>query len=456
MDIQVDFPPKLQPLFEPARYKILYGGRGGAKSWGVARALLLLGTNRPLRVLCARELQKSMKDSVHKLLRDQIAKMHLEGYYDPLETIIRGPRFSADGKLDPNGPLQTEFNFEGIKQNTLKIKSYEGIDICWVEEAAQVTKSSWEVLIPTIRKSGSEIWITFNPELETDYTYQEFVVAPPKDATVINMNWRDNPWFEKEMMDELLRLKDRNFDDYLHVWEGHCKQILEGAVYAEELRSAAMGNRITQVPYEEQFAVDTFWDLGFHDATAIWFAQRVGFETRIIDFYSNSQKKLKHYLQVLNDRGYLYGTHWLPHDASAKQLGSDKTIEEQLRDAKGARRSVRIVPRLSLKDGINAARTSFPNCWFDREHTQEGVQALRHYRFEVDPDTKQFGKEPLHDWTSHAADAFRYLAIALRSPRVKGNPMLKGKDHPLVAEAPLFEGSINRDRAKNGLGWLGI
>src|SRR5258706_7710035 len=108
---------------------------------------------------------------------------------------------------------------------------------------------------------------------------------------------------------------------------------------------------------------------------------------------------MKHYIQVLNDRGYIYGTHWLPHDAEAEQLGSDKTIEEQLRDAKGARRSVRIVPRLSVANGINAARTTFPNCWFDREKTQEGMQALKHYKFDIDTDTRLFSKEPLHDWT---------------------------------------------------------
>ncbi len=446
MDLNVEFPPKLQPLFEPKRYKVLYGGRGGAKSWGIARALLLRGISQPLRVLCAREFQNSIRDSVHKLLKDQISAMGLGAYYDTQDTTIKGPKF---------GDLQTEFNFEGIKRNAGKIRSYEGVDVCWVEEGALVSKSSWEVLIPTIRKEGSEIWVSFNPELETDYTYQEFVVKQRKDSILMPLNWRDNPWFPQVLMDEMLELKDRNYDDYLHVWEGHCKQILEGAVYAEELRAAQIGNRITQVPYEEQYAVDTFWDLGFHDSTAIWFAQRVGFETRIIDYYSNSQRKLKHYIQILNDRGYIYGTHWLPHDAAANQLGSDKTVEEQLRDGKGARRSVRIVPKLSLRDGINATRTTFPNCWFDREKTVDGLQALRHYRFELDPDTRQLSKEPLHDWTSHGADAFRYLSISLKSPRKKTNPMLEGR-RETTAEPPLFPGQFTRLGDKQGLGWLEI
>lgn len=443
LQVNAEFPPKLQQLFTPSRYKVLYGGRGGAKSWGIARAALLLGVQKPFRVLCAREFQNSIKDSVKKLLEDQILAMGLSSLYNVQDTLIKGP----------NG---TEFNFEGIKRNTQKIRSYEGVDMCWVEEAALVSKSSWEVLIPTIRKEGSEIWMSFNPELETDYTYKEFVLTPSKDTMLMAMNWRDNPWFPQVLMDEMLKLKDKDFDSYLHVWEGHCKQTLEGAIYAEELRAARIGNRITRVPYEEQYAVDTFWDLGFSDATAIWFVQRVGFETRVIDYYTNSQKKLKHYIQLLNDRGYIYGTHWLPHDAKAKQLGSDKTVEEQLRDSKGARRSVRIVPGLSISDGINAARTTFPNCWFDQEKCAEGLQALRHYKYEVDPDTKLFSKKPLHDWTSHGADSFRYLSIGIKSPRTKTNPMLNG-GKPAKEEFPEFgpyQGSgPPRDESK-GLGWM--
>ena len=159
----VQFPYKLSVLFDKARYKILYGGRGGAKSWGVARALLVLGAKKPMRILCAREFMTSMKDSVHKLLSDQITEMGLLGFYEITQATIRGL----------NG---TEFAFVGLKNNVANVKSYEGIDICWVEEAQTVSKTSWNVLIPTIRKEQSEIWVTFNPELESDETYQRFVV----------------------------------------------------------------------------------------------------------------------------------------------------------------------------------------------------------------------------------------------------------------------------------------
>ena len=160
---QIEFPLKLQCLFESARYKVLWGGRGGAKSWGIARALLIIGANKPIRVLCAREFQTSIKDSVHKLLSDQIINMGLTDFYEVVDRTIRGK----------NG---SEFNFVGLKNNVANVKSYEGVDICWVEEAQSVSARSWDVLIPTIRKEQSEIWVSFNPELATDNTYQRFIL----------------------------------------------------------------------------------------------------------------------------------------------------------------------------------------------------------------------------------------------------------------------------------------
>ena len=135
-----------------------------------------------MRILCAREFMTSMRDSVHKLLSDQIESMGLIGFYEITQATIRGK----------NG---TEFSFVGLKNNVANVKSYEGVDICWVEEAQTVSRLSWNVLIPTIRKEKSEIWISFNPELETDETYQRFVVKPPRDSVLIKINWSDNPWF---------------------------------------------------------------------------------------------------------------------------------------------------------------------------------------------------------------------------------------------------------------------
>jgi phage terminase large subunit len=164
--------------------------------------------------------------------------------------------------------------------------------------------------------------------------------------------------------------------------------------------------------------VHTFFDLGWADNTSIWFAQTVGGELRLIDYYSNNQMPIQHYIAVLQNRGYLYGTDWLPHDAKAKTLATGRSVEEIML---AAGRQVRIVPNLSITDGINAARTIFDRCYFDEEKCAEGLQSLRHYRFDVDPDTKQFSGKPLHDHHSHAADAFRYFAVSSEDDKPVGS-----------------------------------
>ncbi len=389
---------KLKSLFKPHRYKIIHGGRGGGKSWSVARALLLAGYNDPIRVLCAREFQASIGDSVHRLLSDQITALHLDDFYTIEKATIAGL----------NG---TEFRFAGISNNVQAIKSYEGITHCWCEEAENIRKRSWETLIPTIRRDKSEIWITFNPQLETDETYRRFVVDPPPKAVVIKLNWSDNPWFPDVLREEMELLKSRDEDAWLNVWEGHPRQNLDGAIYAAELRTATEAGRICKVPYDATKPVHTFWDLGWADNTSIFFAQVVGFEYRVIDHLSGSQRPLQAYLVDLQARGYVYGTDWLPHDAKAKQLGTGRSIEELMR---AAGRTVRIVPQLSIEDGINAARTVFPNCWFDADKCADALQSLRHYRYEVDERLGTLKRVPLHDFASHDADAFRYLCVALK------------------------------------------
>lgn len=401
--MQIEFPEKMQFLFDPMRYKVLHGGRGGAKSWGVARALLILGAQKQTRVLCAREFQKSIGDSVHKLLSDQIAAMGLTHFYEVQQNVIRGR----------NG---TEFTFHGLKHNIANIKSVEGTDICWVEEAQTVSKSSWETLIPTIRKENSEIWITFNPSLEDDETYKRFVKSPPKNSIVSAINWSDNPWFPKVLADEKDDLKAKDFDAYLTVWEGKCRVTLDGAIFANEVRKATTDNRFTRVPYDAGKPVNTYWDLGRADKTAIWFAQQIGFEYRIIDYYENQGHALGHYLQELQKRGYVYGEMWLPHDAQNELLASERTIAQQVQAA-GYR--TQITPKTSIADGIEAARTFFSSCYFDEDKCSDGIQCLRNYRYEVDENTKQYSNRPLHDWASHGADAFRYMAVSMKVPPKK-------------------------------------
>lgn len=397
MLIDAKFPAVLQFLFEPKRYKVLYGGRGGAKSWGIARALLVIGASKPIRVLCAREMQTSIAQSVHKLLSDQIKSLALDEFYEVQQNVIKGI----------NG---TEFTFHGLKHNIANIKSVEGTDICWVEEAQTVSKSSWDTLIPTIRKEGSEIWISFNPSLEADETYQRFVKEPPPNSTVKKINWSDNPWFPSVLREEKDSLKAKDFDAYLTVWEGNCKQTLDGAIYANQIRVATEENRFTRIPYDASKPVLTFWDLGRADKTAIWFAQQIGFEYRMIDYYENQGHALSHYLKHLQSKPYVYGECWLPHDAQNELLASERTIAQQV-EAAGFR--VQITQKTSLADGIEAARTFFASCWFDSDKCSDGLQCLRNYRYEVDPDTQQYSTKPLHDWASHGADAFRYAAVSM-------------------------------------------
>jgi phage terminase large subunit len=398
---KAEFPVKLEGLFKKSRYKVAYGGRGGAKSWGIARALLILGAKSPLRILCAREFMTSMRDSVHKLLCDQIEALSLFGFYEITQASIKGK----------NG---TEFAFAGLKNNISNIKSFEGVDIAWVEEAQTVSRLSWNVLIPTIRKESSEIWVSFNPELETDETYQRFVAFPPADCITMKVNWSDNPWFPETLKLEKDALKVRDEEAYNQVWEGLCRQTVDGAIFAKEMQQAEKEGRICRVPYDATKPVHAVFDLGWSDSTAIWFLQFVGMETRLIRYIEDSQKTISYYLATMQTYGYVYDTIWLPHDAENKTLAAaGRTIDDIVR---AAGFKTRIMPRVPVLDSINAARTIFPTCYFDREHTADGLACLRHYRYEVDPDTGQFSRNPLHDHYSHGADAFRYIALMIKEP----------------------------------------
>jgi phage terminase large subunit len=410
--LELELPDKIaSTIFQPSRYKVYYGGRGGAKSWSLARALLIKSLGQPTRILCAREIQKSIKDSVHQLFRDQISELNLGYYFEVLQTEIRVK----------NGG---QFGFTGLRHNSTEIKSYEGADICWVEEAQAVSKTSWNVLVPTIRKPDSEIWLSYNPDLEDDETHQRFAVNPPADAIVVKMGWEDNPWFPDVLRKEKDELKIRNFDDYLHVWGGNCKEVLEGSIYAEEMRRAKEETRITVVPVDHSKPVDCFFDLGWADCTSIWFVQTIGKEIRVVDFYQNQLQKIQHYAQVMQNKGYVYGNVFLPHDAFNGQL-SGKNTDQALRDL-GFK--TRRVDKLGVRDGIQAARTLFPSLWFDAGRCSDGLAALRKYRYAVDPDTGKFSRDPLHDEHSHAADAFRYMAVGYAPPaqKAKSRPEASG------------------------------
>lgn len=208
--IRFECPRAFAPLLAKKnryRYYVFYGGRGAAKSHQVAIALLIKGHERRRRILCTREIQKSLKESVLQLLEHYIGVLGLGEVYTVTRT----------GIVHQNG---TEFLFAGLRHNVVEIKSTEGIDICWVEEAQGVSEASWKVLTPTIRQPGSEIWITFNPNLADDPTYKRFVVNPPPNAYVAKVTYAANPWFPDVLLEEMLALRETDPEGYEHVWEG--------------------------------------------------------------------------------------------------------------------------------------------------------------------------------------------------------------------------------------------
>lgn len=381
-----------------------------------------MGTQKPLRILCGREIMVSIADSVHQLLCDQIGNMGLDGFYEVGVSTIRG-------RNDPDPNKCTQFRFQGLKTNISQVKSFEGIDIVWCEECDNLSANTLRTLIPTIRgskKSGrpmdSELWFSFNPKFPTDPVYRQFVLNPdPARTLTIKMNYLDNPWFAgTELQEEMEYLKQTDYDEYMHVYEGECRKVLEGAVYAHEIREAERNGRFCNVPYDPKCGVEAFFDIGWADATAIWIVQRVGFETHVIDYYEDSRKPLDFYLNALSHKPYPIDKYWLPHDSKAKQLGTGTSVEEIMRN-KG--KKVQIVPNLSVVDGINALRSLFPSMYFDQTKCEDGINMLRQYRYEVQPnlidDTKRFKNRPEHDHASHAADAARYCAIALKPPKIK-------------------------------------
>lgn len=392
---ELEFPEKLQCLFEPARYKVAHGGRGSAKSWSFARALLALGAQRKLRILCTREVQKSIKDSVHKLLSDQIEAIGLGWFYQIQNNEIRG----ANG---------TEFLFAGLADHTVEsIKSYEGVDVVWVEEAHKVSKRSWDILIPTIRKEGSEIWISLNPELETDETYSRFVIDPPANAVVVQINYSDNPWFPDVLEQERVDCLRRDPKGYPQIWEGKCLPAVAGAIYYDEISLAQGEGRIARVPYDPMLKAHVIFDLGWNDAMFVSIAQRVRSELRIIESLEDSHKTLDWWSAELRKKNMNWGTVFLPHDGEHRDFKTAKSAKE-IMEALGW--TVKITPNLRVEEGIRLTRMAFPQMVFDKDKAARIVQCAKRYRRSVNQQTNEPGA-PLHDEWSHGADNLRYVAI---------------------------------------------
>lgn len=401
MNIDLQFPEKLHFLFSPHRYKVARGGRGSGKSWSFARALIVRAVQKPTRILCTREIQKSIQQSVHQLLSDQIAAMGLSDEFEILNTEIRCKNGST-------------FYFSGLSDVTATaLKSFEGVDIVWCEEAQAISDKSWRTLIPTIRKEGSEIWVTYNPELETDPTHERFVTSPPPDCVSVSMNWSDNPWFPAVLEQERVHAQaTMRAEDYNHVWEGQCKPAVEGAIYFEAMSATVNAGRIREVPHDASLKTHIIFDLGMADSMTLILVQKMASELRVIHYIEGTQRILADYSSELrslrlDDQPMNWGNIYLPHDGFHTRHQTGKDDATVLR---GLGWDVQPVPNTGVNTGIDRAREVFPRVYFHKTRTERLIECLKRYRWNISQKTGQ-GVTPLHDQYSHGADCFRYMAL---------------------------------------------
>ena len=410
--LRANFPAKTNILFEPHRYKVLYGGRGSGKSYAVARYLLLAGLSERIRVLCTREVQKSIRDSVKRLLEDQIETLGLQSHYQSYEAEIRGK----------NGTL---FLFNGLSTETVdSLKSYENLAKVWCEEAHSISKRSWDILIPTVRADGSEILITFNPSLDTDETYQRFVLNPPPDCVSVSMNYRDNPWFPAVLEQERLHCEKTDPDEYNTIWEGKCRPAQEGAIYFKQIQAAEAAGQICRLPYDPLLKVHVVMDLGFGHNMSVGCVQKNLSEIRIIDYFQVQGWDLNDVSIELRKRKYNWGRVWLPHDGFSAdhkmKTTSQGVLLAQDWDVPGREEIV----ELSVEDGIRLVQMTFPQLYFDatrcgpvKDDRPNGgliygglLECIKRYHRRMNQQTNTFGAPAQDQWTD-GADFLRYVCV---------------------------------------------
>lgn len=415
---RIELPPKLIPVFTgEADIRGAYGGRGSAKTRSFAkmtavRAYMWAKANRKGIILCGRQFMNSLDDSSLEEIKAAIeSEPWLLAHFEIGEKFVR----TKDGNV--------AYKFAGLDRNIDSIKSKARILLCWVDEGEPVTEEAWTKLIPTLREEDSELWVTWNPESKRSATHKRFRESTDSRMKVVEMNWKDNPWFPKVL--ERKRLKDLNErpDKYDHIWEGGFVVAHEGAYYAKDLALAKQQGRIGRVSADPLMTYRAVFDIGGTgakaDAVSIWIMQWIGKEIRVLDYYEAVGQPLATHVQWLRDNGYEKALCILPHDGATNDKVYDVSYESALNDAGFETLVIPNQGKGAAKMRIEAARRLFPAMWFNEEKTQAGRDALAWYHEKRSDDDRSIGLGPNHDWSSHGADAFGLGAVAYEEPQVK-------------------------------------
>lgn len=399
--IPVQFKELLQPS-SPWRHIVYKGGRASAKSTTVGLSRLILGSQKKLRGLCTREIQNSIQESVYKLLVDNIQKYNLNDWQVFNDRLV-------------NNRTGSEIFFKGLHNNSQSIKSIEGLDWAWVEEAQSVSAESINTLIPTVRKEGSHIIWTYNPLTDHD-PVKELVVDTADERTYVRHINSDEveQLLSPEIIAEREKMRRDNPDMFAHVWLGEPLTSKTGTVFGKQIAQAEIDGRIGSVPYDASAGVYTAFDLGIGDSTAIWWFQLIGQEIHFIDHYEGSGEELGHYISILKNKPYNYTTHFLPHDAKQRELQTGMTRVEFFEN--NGIHNVEVLRPTNFQlgqDDINMiARPKFSKVWIDREKCARGLECLRAYHYEYDEKNRLLKSKPEHDWSSHSSSAFIYALMA--------------------------------------------
>lgn len=423
-----------QPLLQPARYKGAHGGRGSGKSHFFADNMVEEHLCIPgHRSVCIREVQRTLRDSSKRVIEDKIKAFGLSNDFRILEDRIVTP---SEGVII----------FQGMQDhNSETIKSLEGFNRGWVEEAQTLSERSLTLLRPTIRAPASEMWFSWNPRRKADAVDKFLRRAPPDGAIVVQANWRDNPWFPAEL--EADRQYDLNHkpEEYEHIWEGDYAKVTSGAYYALPLLKAKQEGRIGPVVPDPLMTIRAIWDIGGTgakaDACSIWICQFIGKQVIVLDYYEAVSQPLATHVAWLRKHGYEDALCILPHDGAQGDKVYAVSYESAL---KAAGFKVKVVPNQGVGAAglrIEAARRIFPRIWFNEATTEAGREALGYYHEKRD-EKREIGLGPEHDWASHGADAFGLMCVVYEEPK------RKVEDEP---ERRIW----TTQGEEQGMGWLG-